>query len=326
MQSRCAGPDITLLITAYNQDLKACLNAIASAALQRDCAVQIIIADDCSRIDHSDTFRSFLVHLGHRDFCIVRHPQNLKTVRNILEALPHANAPYIKCMGAGDLLYGNHTLAQIVETLETTNAPGGFGNIISFSDGNSTGGTRFAAPRSASDYRIGAQEDNANLFINQMMSADWIPGCSQFFVTEHLGRLLNELTQVYDVRYCEDFAMTLMLYNATPVYLDEPILWYNFGDGISTSGNIESVRRLYRDHSSFYRVAAQRNPFKTHLVTARAAFLLRRFIALDTPIYRMLQRAVARNYASDRSPYPYNEFFQTCHERVDRFLALHEDK
>lgn len=312
--------DITALITTYNQDLKSTLVSLASAALQKNLDVQILIADDCSRVDSTQAYARFLDYLGQRNYRIVRHERNVQTVRNIVGALPYARSPIVKCFGAGDLLYSFDTLSHIVSALSTSHVCCGFGNLIAFNQ-RAEGGVRFQAPRNPEQYSSSSSLALSKLFSQQMLTADWIPGCCQFWQTKKLAEMLDILSSGYRIRYCEDFAMTLALYEEIPCHLDTPTLWYDFGGGISTGGSFESVKRLYKDHSNFYSKAAEMNPFGNHLRAARLGFDIRRFVALHSPIYRALQVKVADRYQNASDFYPYNELFIKAHNLVDRFMT-----
>ena len=314
------GADITALITTYNQRLESTLLSIASAATQKQCNVQIVIADDHSQDDHSCVYAQFLDYLGCTNYRIVRHEENKKTVKNISEALPYASAPFVKCFGAGDLLFSATTLRDVVELLSDSGSSGGFGQILSFTP-DSIGGTYFNAPRNAAEYQGPHSDMNKELFFHQMLSADWIPGGCQFFATDMLERLLRTLADEFSVQYCEDFAMTLMLREEVPCFLDKPLLWYDFGDGISTDKSLNSARKLYRDHSSFYSGVARTRPFGSALLAARSGFALRKLVALHTPLYQTLRARTARSYQQNDNPVSFNDFYIACHERVNAFLS-----
>ena len=320
MTSSQRSTDVTALITTYNQDLQSALSSIASAVLQNDLSVQILIADDCSNVDPVQVYTQFLDYLGHRNYRIVRHKRNVQTVRNIAEALPAVRSPFVKCFGAGDLLFSFDTLSASVAKLSNSHTSGGFGRIVTFSNGASSG-RPFLAPRNPERYNENKSiEKQARLFAHQMLTADWIPAGSQFWRTEVLYAILNILSKEFKVRYCEDFAMSLMLFDAVPCYLDAPILWYKLDGGISTGGSTESIKRLYQDHSNFYSEAAKNNPFRMHLRAARLGFSLRRFIALHTPTYRALQAKVAMSYQDNTKSYPYNELFIEAHNLAEHFI------
>lgn len=319
--------DITALITTYNQRIQATLLSTASAVLQKGLRVQIVIADDCSSTNLSQVYSQFLDYAGHTNYQVIRHNHNVKTVRNIANALPAVNSPIVKCFGAGDLLYSYNTLSDSASALSKSGASCGFGRILTF-ENNADGGRLFTAPRNPNSYSVDSSLTNrSKLFSNQMLNADWIPAGSQFWRTETLESILFKLSDVYGVRYCEDFAITLELFEGLPYFLDEPVLWYEFSGGISTGGNAESIKRLYADHEHFYSNATRTNPFSMRLYAARLGFDFRRFIALHTPIYRLLQAKVAASYQSATDTrYPYNELFREAHDLVNRFISTHKIK
>lgn len=312
--------DIAAVITVYNQPLRSTLLSLASAALQQGCDVKVLVADDCSSSDHSATFKNFLAYVGARSFEIVRARSNLKTVANIKNALGSADAPYVKCFGSGDLLYARHTLLDIIEHLSNGSAPSGFGEIRVYQSGQRNG-ARFRAPRAARLYQGDSPALRRRLLREQLLKADWIPGGSQFFSTDLLERLLSILSEQCHVRYCEDFAMTLQLFESMPSYLQSPVLWYEFGGGISSSGNSSSVKRMYLDHTNFYREVARQRPYGSRYAIPSLMFGVRRAIALYTPVYGLLQRRCAASYVSPEGDTPLNQFFFECQETVDRFLS-----
>lgn len=312
--------DITAIITVYNQPVRSTLVSLASAALQQGCDVKVLVADDCSSSDHSATFGDFLAYIGVRSFEIVRARSNLKTVANIKNALGSADAPYVKCFGSGDLLYAQHTLLDIIEHLSNGNAPSGFGEILVYQGGKGSGAP-FQAPRAAGLYQDDSPALRRRLLREQLLKADWIPGGSQFFSTDLLKRLLSILSEQCHVKYCEDFAMTLQLFESMPSYLHSPVLWYEFGGGISSSGSSSSVKRMYLDHANFYREVARQRPYGSGYAIPRLMFSIRKAIALHTPVYGLLQRRCAASYVSAEGGTPLNQFFFECQEVVDRFLS-----
>jgi hypothetical protein len=151
----------------------------------------------------------------------------------------------------------------------------------------------FNAPKNARDYNA---RDHGELFAHQLTNADWIPAPAQFYSTELYRRLLARLYDEFGVRYCEDFTATIALEERPIPYLDRPLVWYEFGVGVSTTGSKDSVRRLYRDHESFFRTMSRLRPKDPVARSALRSFALRKFVAIDTPFYSFFQRRLANQY------------------------------
>ncbi len=282
--------EISVIVTIYNQSEESILKTIRSIAKQRGCSYQLILADDHSTEDPSSFLCKCCADLGIVDYQIVRQEENRQTVRNIYGALQFAVGRYVKVIGAGDELYCESTLLDIVSFCRTYGVAAGFGRIVL--DGKM--GT-YCAPKNYADYPPMGNAIPKDLFAHQVVMADWIPGCAQFFETSVLRKLLGTLIQ-FDIRYCEDFAQTVWLMSNPVFCLDAPVLVYEWGSGISTTGNDESVAKLYRDHNRFYGELKTTTPYGETFVLARVLFMVREFVAMKTPLYRLLQRRVANSY------------------------------
>lgn len=309
--------DIATIVTVYNQDVRSCLLSMASAALQEGCSSQIVIADDCSQVDNTAVFEDFLSYSGASDHVVVRHCENRQTVRNILESLPYVEAPYVRELGAGDLYYSEHALARMKAFLDMDGGPCAFGLIIAFEPGEDMGRV-YGAPTNASDYVACLATDSRDMLRHQLLAADWVPGPAQFWRTEALASYLTELSDSLGVRYCEDFALTLLLRHETPHFLDEPLVWYELGSGISTTGSRESVTRMYNDHEHLYSALTESSKQRLPL----ALFRFRKLVATKLPGYRFFQQKKAQRYMSyDKvEGHPTNDFFKKCHQFVDGYL------
>lgn len=289
--------DITVILTVYNQDLDSIRTSMRSIAAQIGCNYQLIVADDHSLRSLEDEIAQLAHSLGIRHFSYTRHAENVQTVRNILLALPFAKGRYVKAMGSGDELYDNRVLADIVEFCDANNVEAGFGGITL----NSIDGPSFDAPKEARDYNLNSIRSGTDLLHMQLCNADWIPAGSQFFRKEKLTALLSELSSSFHVRYCEDFAQTICLPDTKPVHMNRPVLVYEWGTGVSNRGSKNSRKRLYADHENLYREFARRFPGDTSIAKAYRMFKLRKFAALKTPLYPLLQKLSLKSYTRNQA-------------------------
>lgn len=284
--------DITVILTVYNQPIESIVKSIRSVAKQEGCSYQLIVTDDHSEVDLTIAIEDACKIAGLKHYVVVRHPANYQTVGNLLNIEKYVEGKYVKAFGAGDKLFSGRTLSDIVAFCERYAVKAGFGNMVKDVDGR-----RFIAPKNATDYPPMGKQSRMRLFEHQIGRADWIPGCSQFFEAQTFFMLLNCLYDVFYTRYCEDFACLIALEKMDVFHLDETILQYEFGTGISTAGSMSSRRRMYADHSHLYKKIAKARPFGHSYFIAHSAFLLRKFIALHTPFYRFCQKALLKTYS-----------------------------
>lgn len=306
--------DISVILTVYNQPLSEISFSLSSIVSQKEVDFEVVVADDGSKIDMSNEIISFFEGIGFHDYKIVRLEKNAKTVANVLNGAQAASGKYLKVLGTGDLLYDEFVLRDIVRFSDEEGVEIGFGKLLRFAlDCENVILMDFNAPRNRNEYRLGIPHDNHKLLANQLLTADWIPGGLQFGKYDVMLKLWKKLRDAYDVLYCEDFAASCALAESVNVaFMDRFLMWYDFGDGISTSGDSGSVKRLYNDHRNFYRNIANDNVFDDRFVLARLLFRLREAVALHTPLYSLFQAKLSENYAGKGVALTKNEMLERC--------------
>lgn len=291
-------PDISVIVTVYNQAFPSVILTLDSIVRQKNVDFEIVIADDCSRHDYAAELEEYFSAQSFDGYTYVRHDANYKTVGNLLHALDHCRGRYVKEIGTGDALFDEHVLHDIVRFCNDRGVEIGFGSMRQYNnEGESLAVGEYNAPKNAHSYE---SESHKELFRHQLSLADWIPAPAQFYTTQRYKQLLDRLYNEFGVRYCEDFTATIALEEQTIPYLDRPLIWYEFGVGISTTGGKESVRRLYRDHESFYQTELKLHPNSSFYKSALRAFKLRKFIAVDTPFYSFFQNRLANQYQKEQ--------------------------
>ena len=314
--------DISVVLTTYNQSIEDTLVSAASVLLQKDINQELIISDDASWDNHFTLIEDFIrKNFPKARYTLLSHATNQKTVLNLYDGIRQAQGKYSKELGAGDLLYDYGTLNSLFDFCETTQAEAGFGREICFSPAATTYTTsHFNAPKNPSLYLpTNAPKKHA---MDIVLAADWIPGPVQFFNTKVYADLLNSLSTQYGVLYCEDFVAVLSLFERPFSFLDLPIAWYKWGDGISTTGSVSSRRRMYDDHSSFYRNLAKsplgENP---KFLLTQFLFALRRFAALHTPLASALQAMNANSYGVGEEGPELTPLFHEARELTTNYIG-----
>lgn len=296
------GPcEMTVVATVYNQSLADIRKTLTSIAAQKCCEYELLVGDDHSLEDKSVEIEALCIELGIENYKLIRHEQNLKTVGNILECLKFAQGSYVKVIGSGDTLYSESTLEEIVAFCRRHDVRAGFGDVLIENTGE-----RMAAPRNIDAFELGSTSNRARLLKHALMWGDWIPGGSQFFEKDYFIFLLSKLYHDFGVRYCEDFAQIVALGERMVYHLAAPVLVYDNEGGISTSGSMDSRRRMYNDHLSLYRGMKKERPLGISLGKENALFNLKRFIALKTPAYSLFQKLIMKSYSKQNSTDDHN--------------------
>lgn len=307
--------DISVVVTTYNQDKRA-LTLTLNSILQQNCtSFEIIVADDCSKVDPSPFIQRFFGEKEFENYTIVRASENIGTVANVAQGISAATGCIVKPLSPGDALFGPSTLSNILRCCDEHNVQLGFGGIISYLPDGSF--SPYNAPRALDSY-ASSRQDSSDVLRSHILKTDWIPGCSLFYERDLMLPYLHELADRAHVRYCEDLACPLCAADGVRIsYLGEPVIWYEMGTGISTSGGSASVRRMYTDHHNFYHYLPERIADQQMARQALRAFSLREFIALHTPFYRIGQKLKLNQYAGsdalDMAPFEKElKFFNSC--------------
>lgn len=283
--------DISVIVPTYNQSRESIEKTLRSIAGQTGCAFEVIIADDFSTIDPRDTIADISQSVGIEDYLFLRPQRNQKTTRNVYGALKHARGRYAKTVCAGDALYSDQTLKRIVDFCDKHSVDVGFGEFVL-----DVSGQPYNAPHNARSFPPSGHETQERLLGHQLLTADWVPGFAQFFRTTFYLEMLKILIDDYGVDYCEDLTLTISLPERPVYHLDENIMVYEWGTGISTQVNPANTERLYKDHTNFYHAIGVLRPMGHSYPLARLLFKARKFVALKTPLYATLKRRAEKAY------------------------------
>lgn len=288
---------ISVLVTTYNQPIQGIFATLNSVLGQDFDDFEIVIADDCSSDSPKLDLMRYFKERSFDRYKLVMNQENLGTVLNIVEGMKVAEGEFVKDIGAGDLLFERSTLAKIYDFAKKENANLGFGRIMTYSgQGGALSVNRFNAPSNPLEY--GKDSDSGKLAEHQLVSADWIPGGSLFFRRDFLIEYLMRLSTDYGVRYCEDLVSPLVSFEEPILFLDEYLLWYEWGVGISNSGSAGAKNRMYTDHGNFFDGLARDYPESIAIRKAKRRFKVKRFLALKTPLYALARIVGSVHYLS----------------------------
>ena len=232
--------DISVIVLTYNPNLEDLCNTLKSIVVQKDINFEIVISDDGSSIFDEITIKKFFESNQFDNYCILRNENNQGTVINALEGVKRANAEYVKLISPGDCLYKCDVLYKIYSDLKETENGFLFGNAIYYKKDNNNDKFEILGEKKhpihfrlyekdSVLYRILAKENY--VILNDVCLGAATAGNRQLFL-EYLCKIEGK------IKYGEDSIYRLMMVdNIRYSYLNTPIIWYQYGTGVSTNKN-----------------------------------------------------------------------------------------
>lgn len=310
-----ANYNMTVLVTTYNQPFESVRFTLETILAQDFDSFEIVISDDGSSNGITDEIETYLNTRSFHRYSIVSNAENAGTVKNIISGLSAVKGNLVKQLSPGDGLFAPDTLSTIWRFYKQTRCPIGFGQLKGYAisaDGSPVF-SDYNAPRKPDAFE---SSTTAELLRDEILNTNWIPGCSLFYEPEFFAGYLKRLAH-FGVRYCEDLSCPLVLADDQRIaFLNAPVLWYELGSGISTSGGKKATARMYADHRAFFTALAQSDPSSHLYRSALKRFSFREFIALKTPFYRLAQSIVKTSYSSSQTVVSEEsrQFFSRCRD------------
>lgn len=226
--------EITVIVASYNPKWEKLKSTILSVLLQKNVYIELVVADDGSKIDYHENVNKLVSANGLNDYIFLPSENNHGTVKNIIRAVEMARGKYIRIISPGDYLYSENSLCDWYSYMERNEYLVSFGGGVYYNDdeGHCKIIESYSAPRNLILYK-GKRNENA-IRKNYLQLDDMALGAA--FLSEK-SILLKYLTLICDkVRLGEDFLYKLMVFDGIQLhYYDFPVIWYEVGHGISSS-------------------------------------------------------------------------------------------
>ncbi len=296
--------DIAIVVVTYNSDLEKTIRTLSSIVLQREVSVELVVCDDGSTQNNFSAIRSFFERLDYQIFQLIASNSNVGTVSNCLRGLEVVKSDIVMTLSPGDYLYSSYTLKRIVNAFKQTGADLLFGEAVHYSDDSAFRVYNVRNPIVISPYKsIG--KTRTKIMRNMLAFGDYILGAAMVFKSALLKSALQEIMD--DVIYCEDFAMQLLLLQGHSLYyLDDYIVWYERGSGISTQKDSPYSLAMRADAIGFYSLVTALYPEckycqaglkrSTDIKKGKAQKIFRILLDPSRLLYAMMKRASKRNY------------------------------
>lgn len=251
----------TVLVVTYNANLYKLLLTLKSVINQVFDEFEIVICDDASQDNHFKDIEEFFEKNNFKQYQLIVNKNNQGTVKNILSGLRYANGKYVKCIGAGDLLFNQNTLQDVYNYMESNSVDACFGLLYGYhldADKHLTQ-IPYYHPFDIEAYRKDYMQER--ILKNLILYSDNVCGAAICTTKDFYGKYL-EMIKDY-VIYEEDIFQVLSALQGEQLCLyDDYMIWYEIGEGISTRKHSEFAELLRQDVERFYDFLYQKHDNK----------------------------------------------------------------
>lgn len=240
---------LSIIILMYNSKWEKLKATVMSVILQKNKSYEIIFADDGSKDNHKERLISLMAENKIENYKFAILQTNGGTVRNVCNALKYSSGGYVKLLSPGDFLYDEDTLDELLKFAEKSQADAIFGDAIYYSndDGKISKVDEINSPANVTIYDSAARYNVR--FVDCLLGNDCILGASVLVRSDIIKSYIESM--VSKVKYAEDTMIRLMLFDHKDiVHFKHPIIWYEYGSGISTSKSEKWSRIIKADYDA----------------------------------------------------------------------------
>lgn len=248
---------VSVIVATYQPVKQKVIDTLQSIVIQKGVDVQIIVTDDGSDNNLFDEIRLFFKEKQVRDYVLLASKENQGTVKNVLKAINVCHGTYVKTISPGDCLYKEDSLQKWIMHLRNSGLEWSMGDAIYYKK-NQKG---MICPISQTAHPI---EDSVYLkkktkecIWNYLVLDDIALGAAVISTKKILEEYLKYIEG--KVVYAEDNVYRIMMFDKrVGDYFPEDVILYEYGDGVSTSGNVIWEERLQRDWKASNEIMLER--------------------------------------------------------------------
>lgn len=275
----------SIMIVTYNpiwEKLKLTLDAIIEQNFKD---YELIIVDDGSKNNLENEICSYMHRNPIKNFRHIKNEVNQGTVRNIISGLCHCSGEYVKVFGPGDYFAANDSLETVYSYLKKNKLDVCWGLVKSYV--NTPNGKReFVYRAHPLDIEAYRKYDVERIRENLIYYSDSAHGASIFIKTEKFRHYLDMIVPY--VRYAEDLIQIPIALDEEPIHLlNEEIICYEVGEGISTAKKSGTYKLLERDVHDLYEMLEKNYPENRYLIKRKR---IEKFYAIKNLYLRTMCR------------------------------------
>ena len=217
-----------------------------SVLLQQDVYAQIIVADDGSENNFSESIIELFDSYQFTDYKLVINPENQGTVKNFISALRMADGPYVKSLSPGDYLTGESVLHDLLIFMKEKKCVWSFSEMICYhlENGKEVFSPKLTLPVYLDPY---LKQNEEKMRWNYIVLDDTPVGCVIMGETQPILKYAEEISAA-GIIYSEDYLFRLMMFDGIcGSYYPAVTTFYEYGVGISTSKRSEWIKQLFAE-------------------------------------------------------------------------------
>lgn len=222
---------LSFLVLTYNPNCRKLIQTLTSIITQKEIDFEILICDDGSKINFKDTLISYFHSKNFFNYKLIFNEQNAGTVQNIISGLAVAQGDYIKLISPGDFIYADYTSYDSCNYMIQNEYDIIFGKCIHYNQNGiyiNRNIPKLISPYLSNNYK--------KIKHNYFITRDLIIGASILYKKEILKKYINKISKT--IKYSEDSLINYYLCENNKLsYINIPVIYYETGDGISTSNS-----------------------------------------------------------------------------------------
>lgn len=289
---------VSIAVLTYHPNREKLMKTVRSVLQQKDVRYQIVVSDDCSEEPYFAELEELFAQYGFTDYQLVRNQKNQGTVKNCLAAVEVCTGAYVKLISPGDYFATENALAEWLAFLMREKKDWSFCDAVYYRL-NEQGKTDIleepAHPQMVSPY-LGTctARKEARRRWNYVVLRDICLGAATLCRRELLLQYFQEIAG--EIIYTEDTIYRLMAFDGkTACYFPESIIMYEYGTGISTSGNDLWSKRIKADWDKTTQMLMSRcDSSKTGRKYRRSILLMDRSNGMPKKLLKLFVRGFPR--------------------------------
>ncbi len=233
--------DITVLLVTYNSNWDKVRRTLFSILAQKEVIFNIVVCDDGSSENNFDKISTYLSEKKFTNCTFVGNRENKGTIKNLISGLMRVKTKFVKPISPGDFFYDEYSLNRWLSFAKKTKAAACFGNAVYYSSEEKEI-IIHKDLHNPIDFSPYIRKNKGHIKRQLLLHHDYILGAALLYRTQDF---LEALSFAQDrIKYSEDIAATFYFVakNKKIVYFyhkqkNIPVLFYEFGSGISTQND-----------------------------------------------------------------------------------------
>lgn len=236
---------ISVIVLTYNPSKQKLIATLKSIISQKDVDIEVVISDDGSKQNYFKEAKDFFEKNSFIEYKLINCKRNQGTVKNAIRAVSASNGEYVKLISPGDMFTSRYVLRDWINHLIQSKYKWSVCEAIYYKNVN---GCVFPTKQPTHPMITGVYEKKQEKKCrwNYVILDDVALGAAimseRDILIEYLLRIENKVV------YGEDNIYRIMMFDGVCAdYFSECVIFYEYGEGVSTAGESMWSKRLEKD-------------------------------------------------------------------------------